>query len=118
MWSFIFISFLIIIIVTVSLHWLFYDLLIRIESRKFSLDWVKDGKPLGMFYRPPNAPLFRGLRSRNRLMLKWIFQKPNWITKDEEAKQFYKYFRLAGTIYFSAILLFVFSFIVIFLNQP
>ena len=118
MWSYIFIGFFVIIFLTVFLNWLFYDLLIRIESRRFPLDWAKDGNPIGMFHIPPDSPLLRGSVSRNRLMVKWIFQKPSWITKDEKAERFYKYFRLAGVIYCSEILLFAVSFVVIFLIQP
>lgn len=97
------------------LHWLFYDLLIRIENKRFPSEGAKDGKPLGMFYTPPDASLFRGSISRYRLMWKWFFQKPSWLWKDEKAEQFYKYFRLSGILYLSLIL---FSFVVIFLNQP
>jgi hypothetical protein len=113
-----FTSFFIVMVLTMFLHWLFYDLLIRTKSKRFPSEWAKDGKPLGMFHTPPDALLFRGSISRYRLMWKWIFQTPAWITKDEKAEQFYKYFRLSGMIYFSLILFLVFSFIVIFLNQP
>lgn len=100
------------------LHWLFYDLLIRIESKRLPLDFAKDGKPLGWFYSPSGAPFFRGTISRNRLIWKWILQKPAWIIRDEKAERFYKYFRLTGTIYFLLILFFAVSFIIAFLNQP
>ena len=118
MWSYVFLLFLVCTIITVFLHWLFYDFLIKIESTRFLLDWAKDGKPIGMFHTPPDAPSFRGSVSRNRKMIKWIFQKPNWVLKDEKAERFYKYFRIAGTVYISLIVLFAVSFVVIFLIQP
>lgn len=118
MWRFAFVSFFIAIVLVTLFHWVFYDLLIKIQSKKFYFDWVKDGKPIGMFHTPESIPTIRGSMSRNRLMLRWIFQKPDWVNRDEKAERFYKYFRLSGITYISLILFALASFIVIFLSQP
>jgi hypothetical protein len=115
---FIFLGFLAAIIINTLVNWVFYDLLIQIESRKFQIDWSKDGFPIGMFHIPPDSTLFKGTLSRNRVLTKWIFKKPDWIWKDESAKTFYRFFRITGLVQFSLILLFALSFIVIFFSQP
>ena len=118
MWGYYFLSIFILIAGSVFLNWIFYDLLIQIESSKFPLEWAKDGEPIGIFHTPADIPTFRGSVSRKRQMTKWIFQKPDWIKRDIKAKKFYTYFRLAGIAYFSLTFLLFLSFVVIFLIQP
>jgi len=118
MWGFIFICFVIAIILNTLLNWIFYDLLILIQSQKFQLDWWEDGKPIGMFFIPQESVLFERTLYRNRTLTKWILKKPNWIKKDEKTESFYRFFRITGIIQISLFLLFVTSFIVIFFRQP
>jgi hypothetical protein len=118
MWGFVLFGILIAMILNTILNWVFYDLLILIESQKFQMDWVKDGKPIGMFHVPPESGLFKGTLNRNQVLSKWVFNKPNWIKKDGKAVSFYRFFRITGIIQFSLFLLLVTSFIVIFFSQP
>jgi hypothetical protein len=118
MWSFAFISFFIVFATAVMLNWIFFDLLIKIQCRRFHFDWVKDGKPIGIFHKPPDAPTFIGSIRRDRLLKRWIFQKPGWVEKDKKAARFYKYFRATGIICLLLILSVFVSFIIIFLIQP
>lgn len=118
MWNYIFIGFFILLILTVFLNWLFYDLLIRIEWLRFPLDWAKDGYPIGMFHILPDSLSLGGMVSRNRLLSKWIFNKPSWIMKDEKAERLYVFFRISGVFYLLMILAFAVCLAVIFLIQP
>ncbi len=115
--GYVFISLFAVLVALMFLHWIFYDLLIRIESKKFPLDWNNDGNPIGMFYTPQGSSILAGSLSRQRLMFKWIFQKPNWIKRDEKAENIYKYFRLTGAMYILLFVVFIGSFIAIFLMQ-
>lgn len=118
MWGYVLISLFSLFVALMFLHWVFYDLLIRIESTKFPIEWNNDGNPIGMFYVPQNASILGGSLSRSRLMFKWVFQKPNWITRDEKAENFYKYFRVTGSICILLFIVLIGSFITIFLIQP
>lgn len=116
--SYVFIGFLTIFVAATLSNLIFFDWLIHIQSSRFHLDWVKDGKPLGMFHTLFDAPLFRGSISRNRLIWRWVYQKPGWVEKDEKAARIYKYYRAAGIAGQLLILFVSVSFIVIFLMQP
>jgi hypothetical protein len=95
----------------------FYDKLIRIEYERFPLEWTKDRKPIGSFFVPPDSSLFWGSISRNRTYHRWLFSKPSWVRRDEDAEKFYKYYRITGLLSLTLILMFILSFIVIFLMQ-
>jgi hypothetical protein len=109
----------IVIIMNMLLNWICLDLLIQIESRKFQLNWSKDGKPIGMFNNHTISMLFgSGSISRNRLLSKWLIHKPAWITKDDKATKIYKVFRLTGFIQSLLIVSVITFFVVIFFSQP
>jgi hypothetical protein len=117
MWGYVLIGFFGIAVALVVTNWALFDSLLKIEYERFYADWIKDGKPAGMFYRPPGYSLF-GAAKRNRVNTRWIFVKPGWIERDEAAERFYKYFRLTGIITYSIGLLLLLAFILIFFMQP
>lgn len=119
MWGFILIGILAAIIINTLLNWIIYDLLIQIESQKFQLDWVKDGRPIGMFHIPKDSSLLDGGSiTRYRVLTKWVFYKPIWIKKDEKAISLYEIFRVTGFIQLPLFISLCALFIVIFLIQP
>ena len=98
-------------------NWALFDSLLKIEYKRFNPDWINDGKPDGMFYRPPGYSFF-GKTRRNRVNARWIFIKPRWIERDADAERFYRYFRLTGMLLYSTGPLVVIALIVIFFMQP
>jgi hypothetical protein len=82
------------------------------------MKWINDGKPVGIFVRPHGSSRFTGAIFSQRLMLSWVFRKPDWIEKGDKSARIYRLFRLAGFTSFSVLSLFIISFVVIFLVQP
>jgi hypothetical protein len=71
-----------------------FDRLVKIEYRKYREEWMKDGKPRGFFWGPPESTWFASSLAMQSLSLKWLFKTPEWVTNDFEAKATLRKLRL------------------------
>lgn len=67
-----------------------FDRLVKIEYQKHSEDWIKDGKPKGFFWRPPESPWVGGSFALQRISFVWLFRTPKWTSNDAEATTYLK----------------------------
>ena len=116
MWSLFLFIYILLITGTSLANWILFDCLVKIEYRLFPLDWIKDGRPAGFFYRPSGAPVFWGSVSRSLTLRRWFSKKPVWV-RNEESEKLYKYFRVTGIISLALLGLPAIAFIIVFLNQ-
>lgn len=86
----------------VSLFFVFYyfDALLRYQHQNHFDEWVKDGKPIGIFWVPTDASLFRGGLARNYASIALLICSKPWIESDEEAKRLRRKLQIAALIYF------------------
>jgi hypothetical protein len=79
------------------LIWAFntFDSLIKLEHEKFHQQWIKDGQPPGMFWRPEGSrPSFQGGIATQKSMLLLLFNKPEWIESSSQARNLLKKYRI------------------------
>ena len=67
------------------------DRLIRLEFERYPDEWVKDGKPVGAFYRPAGTSLFQN--ASTWAVGKWARRPPQWILEDGDARIALKRYR-------------------------
>ncbi len=82
-----------------------FDELVKIEYTKYRAEWIKDGKPRGFFWRPPESIWLAGSLSMQRLSWKWLFKTPQWISSEPKAVHRLKRLRLFVLIFNIGIIL-------------
>ena len=94
------------------LIWAFntFDSLIKLEYGKFHQQWITDGKPSGLFWRPAGfRPSLQGGIATQKSMLILLFKKPEWIASSAEACILLKKYRILVFTWNIGILLWVFA---------
>jgi len=72
-----------------------FDNLIKLEYEKFHQQWLKDGQPSGMYWRPAGYhPSFKSGFSSQKSMLIFLFKKPEWIATSVQASILLKKYRI------------------------
>lgn len=77
-----------------------FDSLLRYQHQHHFEEWVKDGKPIGIFWVPPGASLFRGSLARNYACVALLICSKPWIEFDEDAKRLRRRYQFAQLVYF------------------
>jgi hypothetical protein len=70
------------------LIWAFntFDNLIKLEYEKFHQQWLKDGQPSGLYWRPADYhPSFHSGFATQKSMLILLFKKPEWVASSAQA---------------------------------
>lgn len=70
-----------------------FDAFVRREHDFHAQAWNADGRPHGVFWRPPGSGSSWGVfsfdwaagRATNRCAWKWLFTTPSWVRDDDEA---------------------------------
>jgi hypothetical protein len=69
-----------------------FDKLVRLEYFSHRSNWLKDGKPHGFFWVPPESLMAGGWLVRfgssvasQRKLIVWLFSTPDWMRRDERA---------------------------------
>jgi hypothetical protein len=83
-------------------------------SNEHHNSWVKDGKPIGMFFFPKEVSFFFGRFGRTRQMSKMLFQTPSWAEYDVKAKRLLIFYRMTGIV---CILVFLSPFLLMFFSK-
>jgi hypothetical protein len=81
----IFIYFIIAMIVVIPIgiySFILIDKIIKKMYQEFNDEWIKVGKPSGMFYYPPEGRNMQSIMSMQLNMFSWIFKTPEWIKND------------------------------------
>ena len=87
------------LIILLFLSFISYDLIIRRQYKDYNSNWIKDGKPIGMFFYPKGSlHIFASFR-RGRHMSKLLFQTPAWMEYDKKAKLLLVLYRFALVTY-------------------
>ena len=79
------------------LIWAFntFDNLIKLEYEKFHQQWLKDGQPSGLYWRPAHySPSFHGAFATQRSMLILLFKTPEWVASSDQACNLLKKYRI------------------------
>ena len=58
------------------------DKIIKTMYQSFNTEWIKVGKPSGIFYYPPEAKNIQSMISMQLNIFSWIFKTPEWIKSD------------------------------------
>ena len=74
-------------------------------------EWIKVGKPCGIFFRPIESKNIRSMISMQINLFKWFFITPKWIKEDEIAKAYLSSIRRI-TIIANLIILGIFGYII------
>jgi hypothetical protein len=69
------------------------DQLIRREHDLHHKDWERDGRPIGSFFLPPGARLFRSRFAFNHRSFAWLFSTQQWVRGDPIAIALLRRFR-------------------------
>jgi len=85
----------------VTLIFVAYDSILRLEYASYRITWESDGQPLGFFWIAPEerrlviSP-FAHLKkqfARNRLSPQWLFSTPEWMINDARVLQLVSKYR-------------------------
>ncbi|GEM_PF-1836817 len=89
------------VIITFAVAYLYFilgDMLLRYEYENHHSQWIRDGKPVGWFWRPEEGNisvlLKLGIEKQSRILHSWTFSTPEWIRKDRYAAFLLWAFRL------------------------
>lgn len=88
---------IIIILLIPILIWAFntFDNLMKLEYEKFHQQWLKDGQPSGLYWRPAGyRPSINGGLATQKSMLTLLFKKPEWIASSDQACGLLKKYRI------------------------
>ena len=87
-----------------------FDNLIKLEYEAFHQQWLKDGQPSGMYWRPAGyRSSFQSGFATQKSMLKFLFEKPEWIASSVQACILLKKYRILVLTWNAAIILWFFS---------
>ncbi len=103
----------VVVLLVADLLWAFatWDRIIKLEFQKYPVEWQKDGKPPGYFWKtPPSAyssywDRLRAIWHRGWLISAWLFRSPAWARSDAKASGLLIRFRLLVAIWNLSILL-------------
>jgi hypothetical protein len=91
---------------------LMFDQLVRLEYHSYRRNWEADGQPHGFFWVPPEvkrlggwAVSFRSDFASKRCSYVWLFSTPDWVRRDEKAKQLLNWLRVLVIVWNTSILL-------------
>jgi hypothetical protein len=59
-----------------------HDQIARVEHERRRGEWVKDGRPYGLFWRPAEIPFALRVRSSPRALFRWTFRTPEWAREE------------------------------------
>lgn len=59
-----------------------HDQIARVEYGRRRGEWVRDGRPHGLFWRPAEIPFALRVHSAPRTLFRWTFHTPEW-ARDE-----------------------------------
>ncbi len=79
------------------LIWAFntFDNLIKLEYEKFRDQWVADGAPSGIYWRPADyRPSFHGSFATQKAMLTLLFRRSGWIASSPYAFALHRKYRI------------------------
>ncbi len=79
------------------LLWAFFtwDGLIKLEHKNFYQQWINDGQPIGMYWRPSKLlPSFHSGMATQKYMLIWLFKNPPWVESSDEALKLLRRYRI------------------------
>ena len=102
----------VIILLIPILIWSFntFDNLIKLEYEKFHQQWLKDGQPPGLYWRPAgNSPSFHGGIATQKSMVKLLIKKPEWVASSDEACYLHKKYRILVLAWNAGIILWLFA---------
>jgi hypothetical protein len=85
--------------VILFLSFVHFDRLLKIEYEIYREQWVTDGKPFGIFWRPSESTIFLSLIAMWRLSLYWLFKTPEWIRNDVKAQKSLRKLRIFTLIW-------------------
>ena len=73
----------IIVIIPIAIYgFMLIDKIIKQMYESYNEEWVKVGKPSGMFYYPPEARNIQSMISMQLNIFVWLFKTPEWIKSD------------------------------------
>ena len=85
--------FITVFVFSLFLSFTLFDLLIRLQYNEDRNSWVKDGKPVGMFFFPKESSLSSRFH-KSRIMWEMMFRTPGWAENDRKAKRLLFYYRI------------------------
>ncbi len=72
-----------------------FDNLIRLEYEEFHEQWLADGTPSGIYWRPAGRrPSFQGAFATQKAMFLFLFTKPGWMKSNARASGLQRRYRL------------------------
>lgn len=74
------------------------DKLIKQMYISHNAEWIKVGKPSGMFYYPPEARNLQSMISMQLNVFVWVFKTPKWVKGDETSSSYLKKLRVSLAI--------------------
>ena len=103
--------FMLLFFAALVLSFLFFDALLRRQTKDYPEEWKRDGCPWGFFFFTRSGSFWEGCKARNTVLRKWLFTCPDWAAKDPKAVRLlwgYKILSAAGLVFwlFAAIALF------------
>ena len=103
---------IVIILLIPILIWSFntFDSLIKLEYEKFHQQWLKDGQPPGLYWRPRDyRPSFHGGIATQKSMIILLFKKPEWVASSTQASNLLKKYRILVLTWNVSIILWLFT---------
>ena len=71
-----------------------FELLVNRLRSNHHEDWASEGYPFGWFWKPAEAPLFRGIFSRMLISRRLLTNTPRWANNDPKAQLYIHLYRL------------------------
>jgi len=79
--------------------------LVKIEYQRHNKEWIRDGKPMGFFWRFPESSWLSSSFAMQKLSMQWLFKTPDWTNNDAEARDRLRKLRRLLLIFYVGIII-------------
>ncbi|NNF00085.1 MAG: hypothetical protein HKN25_13775 [Pyrinomonadaceae bacterium] len=93
--------------IAVIINFILYDMLLSIQHSDHNDEWVKSGKPCGMFFTPEGQSYFGGYFARMAKILAWSLVTEKWMKEDPKSLRLSRLMRVLAMIQWGLWFLFI-----------
>jgi hypothetical protein len=93
------------IVATAGYGFIIFDRLVRTEYEHYHEQWIADGEPSGVFWRPQGRPRHSNWRALGRVSWSWLFRRPDWVAQGSENMKALIRYRISNCLLFAIFLM-------------
>jgi hypothetical protein len=105
--DFVIVPLLCVVVEAAGYAFIIFDRLVRSEYEHHPGQWMSDGEPRGIFWRPEGCVHRRNWRALRRVSWLWLFRTPAWVAESPESMKTLTRYRVSNCVLFGVFLIFL-----------